>query len=197
MYLTDLPNVDHRRSKHTVVAYKEAIYVFGGDNGKTMLNDLLRFDVKEKSWGRAFATGAPPAPRYHHSAVLDTNLRRQTFECCSSVLLNAEVVPASSPILVNVPALNQVTLRTAVQDNLQDIETGQSQQSKLPEGSVRHKCLRKPLNKCRQCDRPKSALDLGAFRGTWWNQFLLLEHHPPSRQRSCQVLAAGEKIDDA
>lgn len=35
-----------------------------------MLNDLLRFDVKEKSWGRAFATGVPPAPRYHHSAVV-------------------------------------------------------------------------------------------------------------------------------
>ena len=59
-----------RRSKHTVVAYKDAIYVFGGDNGKSMLNDLLRFDVKEKSWGRAFATGTPPAPRYHHSAVV-------------------------------------------------------------------------------------------------------------------------------
>lgn len=52
-----------RRSKHTVVAYKDAIYVFGGDNGISMLNDLLRFDVKEKSWGRALATGSPPAPR--------------------------------------------------------------------------------------------------------------------------------------
>lgn len=62
--------VGARRSKHTVVAYKDAIYVFGGDNGKTMLNDLLRFDVKEKSWGRAFANGTPPAPRYHHSAVV-------------------------------------------------------------------------------------------------------------------------------
>lgn len=59
-----------RRSKHTVVAYKDAIYVFGGDNGKSMLHDLLRFDVKEMSWGRAFATGTPPAPRYHHSAVV-------------------------------------------------------------------------------------------------------------------------------
>lgn len=38
--------VGARRSKHTVVAYKDAIYVFGGDNGKWMLNDLLRFDVK-------------------------------------------------------------------------------------------------------------------------------------------------------
>ena len=37
-----------------------------------MLNDLLRFDVKEQSWGRAFSTGQPPAPRYHHSAVVIT-----------------------------------------------------------------------------------------------------------------------------
>ncbi|NXP43606.1 LZTR1 regulator, partial [Heliornis fulica] len=59
-----------RRSKHTVVAYRDAIYVFGGDNGKTMLNDLLRFDVKDCSWCRAFTTGTPPAPRYHHSAVV-------------------------------------------------------------------------------------------------------------------------------
>ena len=56
--------VGTRRSKHTVVAYKDAIYVFGGDNGKSMLNDLLRFDCKDKSWGRAFTTGYPPAPRY-------------------------------------------------------------------------------------------------------------------------------------
>ncbi|KAL0270801.1 UNVERIFIED_CONTAM: hypothetical protein PYX00_008093 [Menopon gallinae] len=38
-----------------------------------MLNDLLRFDVKEKSWGRAFSIGIPPAPRYHHSAVIHEN----------------------------------------------------------------------------------------------------------------------------
>uniref|UniRef100_A0A1W7RG83 Leucine-zipper-like transcription regulator 1 n=1 Tax=Agkistrodon contortrix contortrix TaxID=8713 RepID=A0A1W7RG83_AGKCO len=62
--------VGARRSKHTVVAYRDAIYVFGGDNGKTMLNDLLRFDVKDCSWCRAFTTGTPPAPRYHHSAVV-------------------------------------------------------------------------------------------------------------------------------
>lgn len=53
-----------------MVAYRDAIYVFGGDNGKTMLNDLLRFDVKDCSWCRAFTTGTPPAPRYHHSAVV-------------------------------------------------------------------------------------------------------------------------------
>lgn len=52
------------------MTFNNGVYVFGGDNGKAMLNDLLRFDVKEKSWGRAFATGHLPAPRYHHSAVV-------------------------------------------------------------------------------------------------------------------------------
>ncbi|GFR16337.1 leucine-zipper-like transcriptional regulator 1 homolog [Trichonephila clavata] len=65
--------VGARRSKHTVIAYKDAVFVFGGDNGKHMLNDLLRFDVKDNSWGRAFTTGVPPAPRYHHSAVIHEN----------------------------------------------------------------------------------------------------------------------------
>jgi len=35
-----------------------------------MLNDLLRYDVQEKSWGRALMIEAPPPPRYHHTAVL-------------------------------------------------------------------------------------------------------------------------------
>lgn len=52
------------------MAFRDGIYVFGGDNGKVMLNDLLRFDVKEKSWGRAVSNGTPPPPRYHHSAVV-------------------------------------------------------------------------------------------------------------------------------
>ena len=38
-----------------------------------MLNDLLRFDVKDCSWGRVVTTGSPPAPRYHHSAVVFAN----------------------------------------------------------------------------------------------------------------------------
>ncbi|XP_072934293.1 leucine-zipper-like transcriptional regulator 1 [Epargyreus clarus] len=62
--------VGARRSKHTAVAYKDAIYVFGGDNGKSMLNDLIRFDIREKSWTKTGCMGTPPAPRYHHSAVV-------------------------------------------------------------------------------------------------------------------------------
>ncbi|KAG6449738.1 leucine-zipper-like transcriptional regulator 1 [Manduca sexta] len=62
--------VGARRSKHTAVAYKDALYVFGGDNGKSMLNDLIRFDIREKSWTKTGCMGVPPAPRYHHSAVV-------------------------------------------------------------------------------------------------------------------------------
>ncbi|XP_028396682.1 leucine-zipper-like transcriptional regulator 1 [Dendronephthya gigantea] len=62
--------VGARRSKHTMVAYNNALYVFGGDDGKRMLNDLLRFDAKDCSWGRVVTTGNPPAPRYNHSAVV-------------------------------------------------------------------------------------------------------------------------------
>ena len=58
--------VGARRSKHTMVGYDQAVYVFGGDNGVKMLNDLLRYDVKQRSWSRAMSTGTPPAPRYHH-----------------------------------------------------------------------------------------------------------------------------------
>ncbi|KXJ09389.1 Leucine-zipper-like transcriptional regulator 1 [Exaiptasia diaphana] len=69
-----LPDCDEfvgaRRSKHTLVAWSDALYVFGGDNGKRMLNDMLRFDIKEGSWSRAITKGSPPAPRYHHSAVI-------------------------------------------------------------------------------------------------------------------------------
>ena len=72
-----LPDCDEfvgsKRSKHTLVAWGDALYVFGGDNGKRMLNDLLRFDVKDASWGRVVTTGVPPAPRYHHSAVVFAN----------------------------------------------------------------------------------------------------------------------------
>lgn len=62
--------VGAKRSKHTAIAYKDAIYVFGGDNGKSMLNDLIRFDIREKSWTKMGCMGIPPAPRYHHSAVV-------------------------------------------------------------------------------------------------------------------------------
>lgn len=62
--------VGARRSKHTMVAWDDGLYIFGGDNGKRMLNDFLVFHIKEGSWARVVSTGYPPPPRYHHSAVV-------------------------------------------------------------------------------------------------------------------------------
>lgn len=61
-----------RRSKHTVIAYEGAIYVFGGDDGRTMLNDLLRFDIEDETWSRSVPNSNQlcPVARYHHSAVV-------------------------------------------------------------------------------------------------------------------------------
>lgn len=65
--------VGAKRSKHTMVAWNDRVYVFGGDNGKKMLNDFLVSHVTESSWARVVYTGQPPAPRYHHSAVVFHN----------------------------------------------------------------------------------------------------------------------------
>jgi leucine-zipper-like transcriptional regulator 1 len=61
-----------KRSKHTMVAYSNSLYVFGGDNGKQMLNDLVTYDLNNNSWGRAL-NNSPPTPRYHHTAVVYQN----------------------------------------------------------------------------------------------------------------------------
>ena len=65
--------VGAKRSKHTMVAWNDRIYVFGGDNGRRMLNDFLVSTVHDSSWARVVYTGTPPAPRYHHSAVVFQN----------------------------------------------------------------------------------------------------------------------------
>lgn len=64
--------VGNPRSKHTIVAYKNLIYVFGGDNGHQMLSDVLIYDTDDMSWSRAPIrnNGSTPSGRYHHSAIV-------------------------------------------------------------------------------------------------------------------------------
>lgn len=53
---------------------------------KTMLNDLVRYDVKEKSWGRAVSMDAP-LPRYHHTASLYNGSMFIFGEDCNSIFI--------------------------------------------------------------------------------------------------------------
>ena len=49
--------VGTKRSKHTIVAWNDRIYVFGGDNGRRMLNDFLVSHIRDSSWARVVYTG--------------------------------------------------------------------------------------------------------------------------------------------
>lgn len=49
--------VGTKRSKHTIVAWNDRIYVFGGDNGRRMLNDFLVSHIQDSSWARVVFTG--------------------------------------------------------------------------------------------------------------------------------------------
>lgn len=49
--------VGYRRSKHTIVAWNEKVYIFGGDNGRRMLNDFLVSHIRDSSWARVIYTG--------------------------------------------------------------------------------------------------------------------------------------------
>lgn len=49
--------VGTKRSKHTIVAWNDRIYVFGGDNGRRMLNDFLVSHIHDSSWARVVYTG--------------------------------------------------------------------------------------------------------------------------------------------
>ncbi|CAJ0915860.1 unnamed protein product [Ranitomeya imitator] len=62
VFITDpcIHSVFYRRSKHTVVAYKDAIYVFGGDNG---LNDMWTISLQDReaaAWEEIEQSGEIP-----------------------------------------------------------------------------------------------------------------------------------------
>ena len=59
--------VGAKRSKHTIVAWNEKLYVFGGDNGRRMLNDFLVSHIRDSSWARVVFTGEPRS--LSHSTV--------------------------------------------------------------------------------------------------------------------------------
>lgn len=52
--------VGARRSKHTIVVWNDRIYVFGGDDGRRMLNDFLVSHIRDSSWARVVYTGSLP-----------------------------------------------------------------------------------------------------------------------------------------
>eukprot|EP00088_Acartia_fossae_P008534 TRINITY_DN14086_c0_g1_i3.p1 TRINITY_DN14086_c0_g1~~TRINITY_DN14086_c0_g1_i3.p1 ORF type:complete len:430 (-),score=43.45 TRINITY_DN14086_c0_g1_i3:185-1372(-) len=59
-----------QRYGHTVVAYKEDIYLFGGRNNETSCNKLYRFHTNTLKWSTPKVTGEIPGERDGHSACV-------------------------------------------------------------------------------------------------------------------------------
>ncbi|XP_017089188.2 kelch domain-containing protein 3 [Drosophila bipectinata] len=67
------PLVPFQRYGHTVVAYKEKIYIWGGRNDENLCNALYCFDPKTAQWSRPPVTGCLPGARDGHSACVIGN----------------------------------------------------------------------------------------------------------------------------
>lgn len=59
------------RHGHTLCAYKNKLFLFGGTpDGSSGLNDVMYFEVDAKVWASASTSGTIPSGRYRHSAVV-------------------------------------------------------------------------------------------------------------------------------
>lgn len=67
-------SVPVERHGHTVVNYKEKLYLFGGTpDGSSGLSDLLILDSVNNCWTRPEVHGVLPAGRYRHTATVIAN----------------------------------------------------------------------------------------------------------------------------
>lgn len=58
------------RTDHTAVLYENAIYIFGGYDGKTRFNDLKACKLENFEWVALPEVGVQPLPRFGHTAVV-------------------------------------------------------------------------------------------------------------------------------
>ncbi|WAR53921.1 hypothetical protein PtB15_3B430 [Puccinia triticina] len=72
-HLTEFPTTAHipsERTGHTVVTFKDSIYVFGGTDGQYHYNDTWKLDVATGTWKELDCIGYIPLPREGHAATL-------------------------------------------------------------------------------------------------------------------------------
>jgi len=60
----------YQRYGHTVVAYGDIIYLFGGRNDEAACNILYKFDINTYQWSRPLVGGDVPGERDGHSACI-------------------------------------------------------------------------------------------------------------------------------
>ena len=65
-------NAPSPRDRHVSVVYQNSLFIFGGFDGTSRVNDFYQFDFNTMSWNTIHpAHGSiPPSPRHSHSAVV-------------------------------------------------------------------------------------------------------------------------------
>ncbi|UIZ27844.1 hypothetical protein KXD40_004310 [Peronospora effusa] len=58
------------RSLHVCAVRKDSLYVFGGYDGSSRINDFYEFNFNRKLWSVVLAIGSAPSPRDRHVAVV-------------------------------------------------------------------------------------------------------------------------------
>ncbi|KAF1792251.1 Kelch-type beta propeller [Phytophthora cactorum] len=58
------------RSLHVCAVRKDSLYIFGGYDGSSRINDFYEFNFKRKLWSVVLAIGSAPSPRDRHVAVV-------------------------------------------------------------------------------------------------------------------------------
>src|SRR5690606_12688605 len=59
-----------KRSGHSAVLFQKEMYIFGGDENSTPMNDMWSFHCVNKTWKKITANGDIPCARFAHSAVV-------------------------------------------------------------------------------------------------------------------------------
>eukprot|EP00937_MAST-01D_sp_MAST-1D-sp2_P006180 g6180.t1 len=86
-----------QRSLHVAAVWRDSMFIIGGYDGNTRVNDFFRYDFRTKRWEIVpVVSGEPPSPRDRHTAVVyresfyvfggfDGTARVQDFHCYSFV----------------------------------------------------------------------------------------------------------------
>lgn len=67
---THNPRAPCSRYGHSMVAYNNKLYVFGGRTRDSFLNDLWEFDLSSNKWSQPRTSAICPSTRYRHTASL-------------------------------------------------------------------------------------------------------------------------------
>ncbi len=63
------PDMPSPRAGHGLTCMDNRLFVFGGDNGSCVLNDLYEFNISSQEWSYLKSNDTQPTPRAGHGFV--------------------------------------------------------------------------------------------------------------------------------